>query len=265
MKKYRKFWIALAILPLWMGVTLVVGFIRPRQAANQAVLISEGLVDGIIAASIFLLIVLALLKWDRLGLQWPKPPRSVLVTWLPSLYIVAILVISTTLGLPPVATMAIVFINCAFVGFSEEVMFRGILFRGALSAMRVLPAIFFTSAIFGLIHTLNTFATGQLDVAIAQAVAAFMSGLLFNVIRVRTQSVFPMIVLHTLWNFSLFMLVHASDGVNETVTITPATLIAPALMILPLLGYGIYLMRGIERDFGWMSDVSSRAVLQPAA
>lgn len=264
MKMTRKFWIALAILPVWMGVTLIAGLIRPREAANQAILISESLADGIIAASVFLLVVLAFLKWDRLGLQWPKPPRSVLIAWLPALYIVAILALSATLGLPPAGTIAIVFVNCAFVGFSEEVMFRGILFRGALSAMRLVPALLFTSILFGLIHTLNTFATGQFDVALAQAVAAFMSGLLYNVIRVRTQSVYPMIVLHTLWNFSLFMLVHASDGVNETVTITPATLIAPALLILPLLGYGIYLMRGLERDFGWMSDVSNRTE-QPAA
>lgn len=264
MKRIGKFWTALLVLPGWMAVTVLTSLIWPREVASQTSLISERIAEGIIAASVFLLIVLALLRWDRLGFQAPSPPRSALLTWMPSLYIAVLLAGAAGLGLPPMGTMAIVFVNCLFVGFSEEVMFRGILFRGALSRMRVVPAVIFTSILFGLIHTLNTFATGQPAVAMAQAVAAFMSGVLYNAIRVRTQSIYPMMIVHALWNFSLFMIVHASGAADETVEITPSNLLLPSLMILPLFCYGLYLLRGMERDFGWMSEATRREAMQAA-
>lgn len=264
MKRIGKFWTALLILPAWMIVTVLTGLIWPSEVASQTSLISGRIAEGIVAASIFLLIVLGLLRWDRLGFQAPSPPRSTLLIWMPSLYIAVLLAGAAALGLPPSDTMAIVFINCVFVSFSEEVMFRGILFRGALSRMRVVPAAIFTSILFGLIHTLNAFATGQPGVAMAQAVAAFMSGVLYNAIRIRAQSLYPMMVVHALWNFALFMIVHAAGAVDQTVDITLSNLILPALMILPLFTYGLYLLRGMERDFGWMSGASGRETMQPA-
>ncbi|MCL6706396.1 CPBP family intramembrane metalloprotease [Pseudomonas sp. R2.Fl] len=265
MRRIGKFWTALLVLPAWMAVTVLVGLLTPREAASQTVLISEGIAEGIVAASVFLLIALSLLRWDRLGFQAPEPPRSALLTWMPALYIAVLLAGAALLGLPPAGTMAVILVNCLFVGFSEEVMFRGILFRGALSRMRVVPAAIFTSILFGLVHTLNAFATGQPAVAMAQAVAAFMSGVLYNAIRIRTQSIYPMMIVHALWDFALFMIVHAAGAVDETVELTPSNLLLPALMILPLFTYGLFLLRGMERDFGWMSEAAPRETVQPAA
>lgn len=258
MRSAGKFWIALLVLVIWMAVTVLVGLVQPHATANQAALISGEIIYSIIAASTFLVVILLFLKWDRLGFQKPQPLKSVMLTWLPLGYIVLLLGGAIATGLPPATTVAIVLINCLFVGFSEEAMFRGILFRGALARMRILPATIFTSAVFGLIHTLNVFATGQLTVAIIQSVAAFMSGMLYQAIRIRTQSVYPMMVIHALWDFSLFMVVHSAGAVNEQPEITFQSLIVPVMLVIPLLGYGIYLLRNLERDFGWMSDKASR-------
>ena len=258
LKKYGKLLGAILLLALWVGVTFLGGLIMPLEAANQAVLVSTQIAPGLVTASIFLLVVLYFLKWDKLGFNAPRPPRSLLLTWLPMLYIVFLLGGAIVAGLPPVTTIAIVLVNCILVGFSEEVMFRSILFRGALGCMRLWPALLFTSVLFGLIHTLNVFSTGNLAVAMLQACAAFLSGLLYIAIRIRTQSIYPMMVIHTLWDFSLFMVVHASGEIDQKVEVSFGVLVVPLLFIIPLFAYGFYLLRKLDRDFGWMSDVSGR-------
>nr|WP_280923354.1 CPBP family intramembrane metalloprotease [Rhizobium halophytocola] len=231
---------------------------QPQPAANQAVLISGQIALGLVAASIFLLIVLPFLKWDLLGFNAPRPRRSLLITWVPLTYIVLLLGGAIFGGLPPAGTIAIVFANCVLVGFSEEAMFRGILFRGALGCMRLWPALLFTSVIFGLIHTLNVFSTGNLAVAVLQACAAFLSGMLYIAIRIRTQSIYPMMVIHMLWDFSLFMVAHASGPIDQKIEVTFSAIAVPGLIVLPLFAYGFWLLRGLGRDFGWMSDVVKR-------
>ena len=99
------------------------------------------------------------------------------------------------------------------------------------------------------------FVTGDLTAALIQSLAAFLSGLVFIALRLRTGSLWPPIIVHALWDFATFTLGAASGGVASHGTM-PAEASAPdssggllsllpVLIVLPNAIYGLWLMRGI--------------------
>jgi membrane protease YdiL (CAAX protease family) len=147
------------------------------------------------------------------------------------------------IGLPSATITAILALNMLLVGLSEELMFRSIMFRGLLARFRVWPAILLTSLLFGLVHSLNVFTTGQMEQAVLQSAAAFMQGLAYLAIRIRTRSVWPMVIVHALWDFSLMLstTTHAS-GTDAGWSWTPL------LIALPIFLYGLFLLRHVGKN-----------------
>ena len=79
--------------------------------------------------------------------------------------------------------------STAFVGLSEETMFRGILFQALRTRVKLWPAMIFTSILFGSVHILNVLTTGEVLHALQQAFTATLSGFAFIAILVRTGSI----------------------------------------------------------------------------
>ena len=109
---------------------------------------------------------------------------------------------------------------------------------------------------FGSIHSLNVFVTGDLKSALVQSAAAFLSGLMFIALRLRTGSLWPPIIVHALWDFATFMLGAAGDSAahgnlpSEAATLPTASglsALLPVLIVLPNAIYGLWLMRNIGR------------------
>jgi membrane protease YdiL (CAAX protease family) len=142
------------------------------------------------------------------------------------------------------------------VGFSEELMFRGALLQAFRGAVTIWPAVILTSVAFGSIHSLNVFVTGELGPALVQSAAAFLSGLMFIALRLRTGSLWPPILVHALWDFATFTLGAAAGGMMTHGTlpaeapvpvVTGYVALLPVLLVLPNAIYGLWLMRGIGR------------------
>ena len=97
-----------------------------------------------------------------------------------------------------------VLVNTLLVGISEELMFRGIIHYGAKTRFGMWAAIWIASILFGLVHALNGFLTGEFGPAFFQAVMAFFSGVMFMGLRLRQNSLIPSMLMHGLWDFSVF-------------------------------------------------------------
>ena len=100
--------------------------------------------------------------------------------------------------------LLIVLANSLLVGISEELMYRGILLYGARTRYSLWASIWIVSLLFGLVHSLNGFLTGAFGPAIIQAVMAFFSGVMFMGLRMRQNSLLPAMLIHGLWDFSVF-------------------------------------------------------------
>ena len=76
--------------------------------------------------------------------------------------------------------------GCIFTGFSEHISTR---------SAAVLSAVFFT-----LLHVIPSFAPLRLDLHPAQAIGAFVAGLLYAGLRHDSDSLFPGMIAHAAWN-----------------------------------------------------------------
>lgn len=233
--------VALGALLVWLGLTLGVGWWTSgghQQSLTDAVGNGIGLAWAL-AASFAAAVVLLSDDPRAAGVGAPQPVSSSRLVWLPLLYAALMLLLAWAGNLPPRVTVLFVAANTALVALSEELMFRAILLRGLMARYALWPAVLASSAIFGIVHAANGFATGDLGGALWQAGAAALQGVAYAAIRLRTRSIWPMVVVHGIWDFSLMtaMLSAAADGEGSSLPFVAL------LAVLPLFLYGLYLLR----------------------
>ncbi len=90
------------------------------------------------------------------------------------------------------------------IGFSEEVMFRGILLRGALARISVVPAMFVSAVAFSLLHSVNLLGGLSLVAVIYQLAFTFVVGFFLAPLALRIGNLWPLIIWHWLWDLALF-------------------------------------------------------------
>ena len=103
------------------------------------------------------------------------------------------------------------------VGFVEEIIFRGFLFR-AMQKNSLKAAIIVSSLTFGMGHIINLFTSGFSNVVptICQIFYAAATGFLFVILFYKGLSLLPCILTHSLFNaFSLFYNVYAVSLLAE--------------------------------------------------
>lgn len=232
---------ALGALLVWLGLTVGVGWLDTggRQQSLQAS-VAGGIGPAWALAALFaLLVALASTKRRSVGLGAPAPLKTLWLVWPPLLYALLMLLLAWAGGWPPRHVLLVVAGNTALVALSEELMFRAVLLQALLERFDIWPAVLLCAALFGVAHAVNGLGTGDYSGALWQSAAAFLQGICYAAIRLRTRSVWPMTAVHALWDFALVTstLSAAKDG---DASILPY---AALLAVLPLCLYGIFLLR----------------------
>lgn len=252
--------ISLVVYVLWIVITLLgAKWLLGGEEAALAELVKNGPGWQFLGAVALLLAAIAAFKWR--DLKFVPPHSLVKVMWFPVLVLLSLSSLMILSGLPSSTVILWVAFNTFLVGFSEEVMFRGVLFRALLENMAVWPAIITTTILFGAVHSLNGFNTGDWSGALLQSVTAAMSGLIFIAIVIRTGSIWPAIIYHFLWDCALFLAgaasSEASGGAAEAVNIEVSGaqgLIFPMLIALPNFLCALWLLRNV-RDASFRENV----------
>lgn len=160
------------------------------------------------------------------------------------LYFIPLVIISSTnlwRGLTlneslPVSVLSVISMCC--VGFLEEVIFRGLLFKGMCKSS-VKTAILVSSLTFGAGHIVNLLLGAPLLDTLLQLVYASAMGLCFTAIFMTGGSILPCILSHALVNsLSIF----AVEPDNTTRILSAVLLTALSLL------YGLWLLRGLQKD-----------------
>lgn len=215
--------VALCALAVWLALTLGGGWLAAGGRQHSLAESVGGAIGWHWALAAAFALAMALASSDRhaAGLGAPASLRSARLIWLPLLYTVLMLFIAWAGDLPARSVVLVVACNAALVALSEELMFRAVLLQGFLDRYAVWPAVLGSSAVFGVVHAANGFASGD---------------------RLRTRSVWPMVVVHGLWDFALVTSVLSATAQGETSVLPYAALVA----VLPLCLYGLYLLRGLR-------------------
>ncbi|MCK0096643.1 CPBP family intramembrane metalloprotease [Yoonia sp. F2084L] len=91
------------------------------------------------------------------------------------------------------------------VAFGEEVLFRGILLRGAMAQLTLPQAMALSAVLFGAFHLVNGLGDQELAGASQQVLFAVLVGFYLAPIAVRIGNLWPLIIWHWLWNIAVFL------------------------------------------------------------
>ncbi len=130
----------------------------------------------------------------------------------------------------------------ALVGFSEELVFRGLLLRGAWRLSGLFHAMLVSAAGFSLLHSVNVLGgstPGQVGIQLG---FTLLFGLLFAPLAVKVGALWPLMVLHFLWDFSLYAAPLLPGGAVPAVS---AAILPIQLLLGPVLWWSLRAHRGL--------------------
>jgi membrane protease YdiL (CAAX protease family) len=172
---------------------------------------------------------------EKYGLCKPKLPAAKMLYYIPLLVLLtANLWYGIALNQSPLET--VLYILAMFcVGFLEELIFRGLLFR-AMARDGMKAAIIVSSVTFGIGHIVNLIngSGAELLPNLLQVMYAMAVGFAFVMICCRTGSLVPCIIVHSVFN-------GLSAFANEAVMTPQRQILSGTLLAVIAGGYALYL------------------------
>ena len=208
----------------------------------------------VISAAIFLFVKKNGLM-EKYGLAgWAKNSRAML--WFIPLWIFSCLNLFS--GFQPdysVPGLIYAAVSMALVGFAEELIFRGFLFKAMLKDGNVKAAVIISSVTFGLGHIVNLFTGHNLVETLAQVVFAVALGFVFTFVFYKSGSLLPGILAHSFIDVSS---VFASDEGSQLVN-----LILHIGIVIVSAAYCLYLAKRVETPAINRADLRKESASDP--
>lgn len=228
---------------LWMGFVIWIGYVfvvflvtklmgvpytRIGATAEET---WKGAVVDLAVAAVLLVITTSALGWWRPALFERKRSHHKWPIFVPIVMAVLALVnIFSTDWSEFDASFIFALVSLGIlVGFNEEIMARGLVLTAFRSRLHEGWAWFLSSVLFGLMHLVNAALGSPLSSTLPQVVLAFASGTAFYIVRRVTGSLIWAMLLHGLWDVSVFSVGHAPLGVPY------ASFLAPVVGVLALI------------------------------
>ena len=175
---------------------------------------------------------------DKYGLKrWPAHPERYLYfipMWVLSLGNIWDGITLNYTGMPLVYAV----LSMTLVGYVEEMLFRGFLFKAMLKEGSAVSAIIVSSLTFGIGHIVNLF-SGQASLeTLVQIIFAISWGFLFTMVYYRCQSLLPCIAAHAI--IDVASLFGAETKTGDTIYVCATIVVAIA--------YCLYLARAKKEE-----------------
>jgi len=225
---------------LWIVVYVIALSIGDNLSSNLGI---EKSVTVVIAGILTTALILWLKRNDLIkeyGLCPSKVPAGRLLCYLPLVLLASInLWFGVTMNLTLLET-GLYIISMFFVGFLEEVIFRGLLFK-AMARDNLKTAVIVSSVTFGIGHIVNLFNGSGADLLGSglQVVYAIAAGFMFTALFYKTKSLWACIIAHGCLNA---LSVFADEG-----AMTPLMEVgSAAVLTVVAAGYGWYIWKKVE-------------------
>ena len=216
-----------------------------KTVGDNADNILAGVIVPVGLGAIFLAVAATVLGWWRPALrEVPRVgPRWLLLV--PAIYVVAALggLLSVDFGRVEGKYVLFLAVGTLLVGFSEEMLCRGLGLVGLRGSLPEVWVWFFSCLIFGAIHTLNIAFGAEVGTTITQIGLAFLAGTVFYVVRRNTGALIWAMLLHAFWDFNT--LIGSAYGATDS----PARLLSSLQYIAVLIavaGLVIILRKGVR-------------------
>ncbi len=202
--------------------------------------------------SLFAVVLLTSLRWWRTtGFNAPSHWQNLHLLILP----VLLLLIPALLlqpQLPAPGKLAALALVTLLIGFQEEAIFRGVLLR-ALTPLGIMKAVLITALLFSIIHINSVLVGRDLLFVLSQIIASFLGAIGLAALRLRINSIWPLILLHAFNGFVQFTATGGIEAQEVAIYIPILKIGISAVMAL----YGLYLLRGEAERQALQHPVSS--------
>jgi membrane protease YdiL (CAAX protease family) len=238
-KLYQKNQLLFAIL--WIVVYVIAFSAGDNLSASFGVEKSVTVVVGGVLTVVLVIWIYCNGLSEEYGLCLSKLPAGKMLYYLPLVLLASVnLWFGVTLNLTVLETVLYI-IAMFFVGFLEEIIFRGLLFK-AMAKDNLKTAMIVSSLTFGLGHIVNLFNGSGMDLAssITQIVLAVLLGFVLVLIFYYGKSLIPCILFHSANNA---LQVFSADG-----SLDPQTEMVLNLVVIAIVlgGYSLYLVRAFS-------------------
>ena len=181
--------------------------------------VQKGVVLSIGLGAIYLIVVTTLLGWWKPAIHEPRTVGGGWMWLIPVALLlgaVANLAATKWSRIDGVGKYALwLGIGTLFVGFSEELLTRGLAIVGGRGSMHEKWVWVFSGAIFGLLHVPNAFFGQSGKDTAQQVVFAFGVGLTYYVTRRISGTLIVTMLLHAIWDYSVFIQAHSVDKLKD--------------------------------------------------
>lgn len=233
MRMSPRVWIGVAI---WAGYILVIFVVSSisgvpfPEIGTSATSTWRGAVLDLVVGAVGLVVVATILGWWGPALGERSRAKHKWPVFVPIIMLAA--AVSNLLNtdwsqFDMLFVLALVALG-VFVGFNEEFMARGLLLTALRTRIGEGWVWFVSSALFGAMHLVNAALGAPLAASLLQAAMAFASGTAFYIVRRVTGSLIWAMVLHGLWDVSVFSVGHAP------ISTAYAAFLAPVIGVLSL-------------------------------
>lgn len=229
---YQKHELACAIF--WI-VLYTVGVGNLRRLGDDSPILMIGLIGISLLMFLFVRLTGTTEYYGLAG--WAKNSRAML--WFIPLWILASLNFWNGISPDyPMPGLLYAVVMMTFVGFAEELIFRGFLFKAMLKDGHVKAAIIVASVTFGIGHIINLFIGQDLVETLNQVVFAVAVGFLFTMAFYKGGSLWPCILAHSIIDAaSVFAPEEGSAALN---------VILHVLVAVMAVAYCLYLAKRVE-------------------
>jgi len=228
-----------AVIVLLMLEAIVLGALLISNLAGIPLLSLD--LPMLLLNAIFAIILISVMRW------WGETGFNAPLHWknLHFLIIPLVLLIGPTLffqpQLPSSDRIIVFIIVTLLIGFQEEAIFRGVLLRTFMSR-GTMQAVLISAAMFAIIHV-NSFLVGRDPMfVVSQIIASFLGAIGLGALRIRMNSIMPLILLHAFNDFVQFSATGGLEAGEVALYISILKIVLGGLIAL----YGLYLLRGYK-------------------
>ena len=233
---YRKSEIVFAVL--WIVAYVVLSSVADTVSQQIGLQKSATLAVHLVLSGALLLWLGRNNLWDKYGFRAPDYPASRFLFYIP-LVIVASSGLWNGIDVPGApAETACRFLSMLCVGFLEEVIFRGLLFR-AMAKNNMRQAVIVSSVTFGLGHIVNLLNGKPLGDTLIQIIFAVAVGFVLVLIVHRGGSIIPCVVFHSLNNALRVF------SAESRLTLQAELAVSLAMTVALGVGYALWLLKAL--------------------
>ncbi|PJI85234.1 hypothetical protein BC777_3234 [Yoonia maricola] len=160
----------------------------------------------LVAAVLCVIVVTRLAGWRAVG--FGRFHLSGMMWFLPAWFVLAGMVwdlIPLDLQAFGIIGLVTLIFTTFLIAFGEEVIFRGLLLRGAMTRLSLPMAMLLSTTLFGLFHLINGLAGQGAGQTAQQVLFALLVGFFLAPIAIRLGNLWPLIIWHWVWNIAVIL------------------------------------------------------------